>query len=61
MAAEESNGDHAGPILDSRYQAIVIAFDVEHDPTGLENARFRVRCLDVLRIAPIGALDRDAP
>jgi hypothetical protein len=38
MAAEESDGDDASPILDSRYQPVVVALDVENNPAGFENS-----------------------
>ena len=55
MAAEESDCECSRPVLDGRYQSVIVALDVEHDPAALENARFRIRRLDILRIAPIGA------
>src|SRR5271170_6069408 len=60
MGAEEPDRDDAGFVFDDSNQAIVVGLDVEHDPARLEDARFRVRCLDVPRSTPSAALrDRE--
>jgi len=53
MATEESDRERSCPILDGRDQSVVVAFDVEYDSPSLEDARFRVRGLHILWIAPI--------
>ena len=55
MTAEETDRDGSCPILNGGHQPVVAAFDIENDPASLENAHLRIRRLDILRIAPIGA------
>src|SRR4051794_5244177 len=54
MAAEEPDHQHAGLILYGRDQAIVVAFDIEHDPAAFENAGPRMRYLHILGAGPSG-------
>ena len=55
MAPEESDCQDSGPILQARDQPVVIAFDVEHDPARLENARLGIGRLYILRVSPLGS------
>src|ERR1700677_831672 len=55
MRAEKVDREDVGTIVQRRHQAKIVAFDIEHDPTTLENARFRVCGLHLLGIAPLGS------
>jgi len=54
VAAEEADREDSRAVLDRRCQSVVVALDIEDHATGLENTRFRVRRLHILRIAPVG-------
>src|SRR5712691_9864745 len=54
MASEEPDHHDPRSILQRRDQPIAIALDVEHDPAALKDARSRMRCLHILRVAPQG-------
>jgi hypothetical protein len=55
MDAEEPDRQDTCLILNARNQPAVVSLDVENDAARLENARLRVRRLDVLRVAPLGS------
>src|ERR1700692_2869950 len=61
VGSEEANLDDGRLILNTRNQSVVVPFDVEDGPTGLENASFRIRRLDFLRVAPLGMADDGQP
>jgi hypothetical protein len=52
MTTEESDRKDTRAILDRRYQSVIVALDIENHAAGLEDARFRVRGLYILRILP---------
>jgi hypothetical protein len=61
MGSEKSNHQYTSLILHQGNQAVIVGFDIEHDPTAFENARFGVRSLYVLRGLPIGCFHYRPP
>lgn len=52
MSADKLDIHNANPVGDGHDQAVIIAFDVEHDPVVLDEAGATVPRLDVLRASP---------
>jgi hypothetical protein len=61
MAAEETDHQNTGPILQGSHQPIVIAFNVEDHPAAFQDACPRMRRLNILRIVPFRPLRNPEP
>ena len=61
MGTKEAKRDDASLILNTRNQSIVVTLDVENDTPALENARFWVRRFNILRVAPLCAINDIEP
>src|SRR5687767_7053057 len=61
MRPEKTDHQHAVGILHDGDQPVIVGLDIEHHPAALENARFWVRLLHVLRRFPLSRLHDSPP
>lgn len=61
MGADETNVDDTEPIVNCRYQAIMVSLDVEDDTIGTHKAGMSKRCFDIGRLLPIGTFYSGKP